>query len=69
MAKVSFNEYSLKMNILFARHRKESDSAANKTTVVTSLKLIQQRIFASRLLEMQFRIAVSLNREREISSV
>lgn len=41
MAKISFNEYSLKMNILFARHRKESDSAANKTTVVT-LKLIQQ---------------------------
>lgn len=30
----------MKMNILLAKYRKEHDSAANETTVVTSMKLI-----------------------------
>ena len=59
MATISLeNEYFIRETC-----RKESDSAANKTTVVTSVKLItEQDIFTLKLLEIQLRIAVSLNR-------
>jgi len=60
----TWRQFHLKMNILSAKHIERSLTVQlTKRQFVISMKLItEQGIFASKLLEIQLRIAVSLNR-------